>query len=894
MMNDAPTHTAPTPVMAQYLAAKAQHPDALLFFHMGDFYELFFDDAKTAARALDIALTKRGQHQGEDIAMAGVPAHAAEAYLAKLVRQGFKVAICDQTEDPAEARKRGSKAVVAREVVRIITPGTLTEDTLLDPRSANRLAGLAFASGGLDIALAWADVSTGEFGVMQASGQRLVDEAYSLSMGELLVRDTDLAHPVAKALAALAGAVTPRRGSSGDAKAAQRNLEQGFGVGTLDGFGAFSKVELMALSLVYDYVRLTQAGGAPKLMPPKQLVSSGLMAIDATTRASLELERSQKGARQGSLLHALDRTCTAAGGRMLADRIARPLLDKDAIQRRLDAIALLLDANDVRERLRGALGQAPDLARALSRIELGRGGPRDARALGQALSVGNGLVSALQRDVPIELAQARDALDLSQSPALAGLCAHLMAMLVPEPGLLARDGGFVAPEFDVALDDLRLLTTNARQVIANLTTDLCARAGLPLKIRNNAVLGYFIEATPKQGEALMQPPLNAHFIHRQTTASAIRFTTTELIELDGQIARASERILARELQLWDEVVAAITANGEAIRAAAHALATLDVAAGLAQWADEAKACRPILDDSLVFEAKGGRHPVVEAALRASGEIFTPNACTLDASGKEGPRLTLITGPNMAGKSTFLRQNALLAIMAQAGSFVPADHFRLGIVDAIFSRVGASDDLAKGRSTFMVEMVETATILNRAGPRAFVVLDEIGRGTSTYDGLAIAWAVSEHLHDVNSCRALFATHYHELTALAGRLEACSNASLRAQEWKGDLVFLHEVVPGAADRSYGVQVAKLAGLPAVAVARARAVLGKLEKGQQQGRPPELDDLPLFAQSRPPPEAAPPVSAVESALQALDPDSLTPRDALDLVYALKRMANGEVDAT
>jgi DNA mismatch repair protein MutS len=876
----------PTPVMAQYLAAKEAHPDALLFFRMGDFYELFFDDAKAASAALDIALTKRGQHLGEDIAMAGVPAHSAEAYLAKLVRKGFKVAICDQTEDPAEARKRGSKSVVRRDVVRIITPGTLTEDTLLDPRAANRLASLAFAAGGLEAALAWADVSTGEFGVMSASPQRLIDEASALSIGELVIVDSELDKPIGKAVAAISGSVTPRPASKGDAKSAKRALELGYGVQTLDAFGAFTKAELSALGLVYDYISLTQAGGAPKLAPPKRYETAGLMAIDATTRISLELDRSQRGTRDGSLLGAIDMTRTAAGGRLLAERIARPLMDIAAINARLDSIAFMVDDTGLRDDLRIALSGAPDLSRALSRLELGRGGPRDLRAVALALAAGNDLVMRLPVVLPSELGAARDALNLSAQPKLAELAHTLLTMIVPEPGLLPRDGGFVAPGFDVALDDMRMLTSDARQVIANLQAEVSNLAGLPLKIRNNAVLGYFIEATPKQAEALMSAPLNATFIHRQTNASAVRFTTTALIELDGQIARAGERALAREMELWSEALSIVIAATQPVRSVAVALATMDVASALATWAISANATRPILDDSHVFEANGARHPVVEAALRKAGNIFTANTCTLDAKGDAAPRLTLITGPNMAGKSTYLRQNALLAVLAQAGSFVPAEYLRLGLVDAIFSRVGASDDLSKGRSTFMVEMVETATILNRAGPRAFVILDEIGRGTSTYDGLAIAWAVAEHLHDGNQCRALFATHYHELTSLSERLPACGNASLRAKEWKGDLVFLHEVIPGAADRSYGVQVAKLAGLPPSAVARAKAVLSKLEKGQAGRAPLSLDELPLFAIAAPIPNETAQKSAVEEALGDLDPDALTPREALDLIYALKRM--------
>jgi DNA mismatch repair protein MutS len=872
--------------MAQYLEAKAAHPDALLFFRMGDFYELFFEDAKIAAGALDIALTKRGQHQGEDIAMAGVPAHSAEAYLAKLVKQGFKIAICDQTEDASEARKRGSKSVVRRDVVRIITPGTLTEESLLDPRSANRLAAIAFAAGGLEAALAWADVSTGEFAVMCAPIQRLIDEASALSIGELVVSDADLDRPAAKAIAAVSGALSPRPAGRADAKLATKTLELGFGVQTLDGFGAFSKAELSALGLIYDYIRLTQAGLTPRLKPPKRLETAAIMAIDATTRQSLELERSQRGTRDGSLLAAIDRTRTAAGGRLLAERLGRPLLDSEAIYQRYDSIDFFMSHGEQRRTLRETLAQIPDVNRALTRLELGRGGPRDLRTLALALTSGDAIGARLPLDLPTQIGQARASLNLSQQPKLAALAFRLLAMIVPEPGLLARDGGFIAQGFDSVLDDIRLLSTNARQVVAQLQADVSAQAGVALKIRNNAVLGFFIEATPKQAEALLSPPLNEIFIHRQTNASAVRFTNQRLIELDGQIARAADRALARELELWNSAVEEVMELAAPIRAVGEALATLDVEAGLAEWAIEVKAVRPVLDDGFGFHVTGGRHPVVEAALVKAGQIFTANVCALDASGATAPRLKLITGPNMAGKSTYLRQNALFAILAQAGSYVPADAFHLGLVDRIFSRVGASDDLSKGRSTFMVEMVETATILNRAGPRAFVILDEIGRGTSTYDGLAIAWAVAEHLHETNGCRALFATHYHELTGLSERLDACGNASLRAKEWKGDLIFLHEVVEGAADRSYGVQVAKLAGLPVSAVARAKSVLSRLEKGQGSGKPGALDDLPLFAAQVPSQAPEPQTSVLHQTLAELDPDQLTPRDALDFVYALKKL--------
>lgn len=879
-----------SPVMAQYLAAKAAHPDALVFFRMGDFYELFFDDAKAAAAALDIALTRRGQHQGDDIPMAGVPAHAAEAYLAKLVRHGFKVAICDQMESPAEARKRGSKSVVRRDVVRVITPGTLTEDALLDPRAAARLAALAFAAGGLEAALAWADVSTGAFAVLTGPEQRLIDEAASLGIRELIVSDADLDRPAARAIAALAGSVTPRPAGRADPRTARAVLEDAFAVRTLDGFAGFSKAEVSALGLVVDYVRLTQAGSAPRLSPPRRIGSCDGVAMDAATRASLEIERSQRGTREGSLLSAIDLTCTPAGGRVLAERLARPLTDLARIEARLDSVAVLVAAPSLREGLRKALAGAPDCARALTRLELGRGGPRDLLAIGRSLQAGDEIALSLPDGLPAELERARAALDLSTAPALAELRRDLLALIVPEPPLQARDGGFVCDGIDAALDDARALASDTRRVIAALQAEIAADTGLPLKVRHNAVLGWFVEATPKQAESLMAPPLSARFIHRQTNASAVRFTTARLMELDGQIARAGERALARELELWSEAVGRVSACADGLRAAAEALAEIDVAAGAAEWAERAGACRPQLDLSRAFEVEGGRHPVVEQALRKAGQGFTANDCRLDGDGADAPRLILTTGPNMAGKSTWLRQNAILALMAQAGLYVPARRMRLGLVDRICSRVGASDDLARGRSTFMVEMVETAAILNGAGPGALVILDEIGRGTATWDGLAIAWATAEHLHEVNRCRALFATHYHEMTALTARLAACGAAHLRVREWNGDLVFLHEVAAGAADRSYGVQVARLAGLPDSALARARAVLHRLESGPDSG-PGGLDDLPLFSAARTGPAGAPPAPAgpspVEAAMARLDPDTLTPREALDALYALKALA-------
>jgi DNA mismatch repair protein MutS len=882
-----PEAAGATPVMAQYFAAKSLQPDALIFFRMGDFYELFFDDAAKAASAIGIALTHRGTHAGRPIPMAGVPAHAAETYLAKLIRAGFKVAVCEQMEDPAQARKRGAKSVVRRELVRVVTPGTLTEDSLLDARGANRLAAVAVRAG--QAAVAAVEVSTGEVECLSVSPDNLASALAAVQASEILVPDRLLTDPaVSAALKTAGGAVQPVAGALAEPAASEARLKRLYGVATLDGFGAFTGAEIAALGLIAAYLDTTQAGRNPALRAPRRIGEGDVMAIDPATRASLEVERTLSGAREGSLLSAVDRTVTAAGARLLAARLARPLLDPQAIEARLDGVAWLGERGDVRQRLRTALKATGDMARALSRLALGRGGPRDLGCLAEGLQGGAAIAALIAEPLetlappPAEMAQAARALAPTSEAALAHFGRDLREGLRPDLPAQARDGGFVAAGVSGDLDLARGLREDSRRVIAALEAGLVAQSGVPLKIRHNAVLGYFIEATAKQAQPLLRPPLAGLFIHRQTLPAQMRFTTVELADLDAKIAQAAERALAIEAALFESWREAARQLAPAIHRAAEALARLDVAAGLAEWAQEEGAARPVVDRSLVFDARGARHPVVEAAVRRAGEAFTANDCLLDGSGETGARLTIVTGPNMAGKSTFLRQNALLAILAQSGSFVPAKSFRLGIVDRLFSRVGASDDLARGRSTFMTEMVETAAIMIQATPRSLVILDEIGRGTATWDGLAIAWACVEALHDVNACRGLFATHYHELAALDERLAHVSNVSLAAKEWNGELVFLHEAVPGAADRSYGVQVAKLAGVPAPVVARARQVLDRLES--QAVSHAGLQELPLFANFGGQDLAPPAPRPVESALAGLDLDGMSPREAMDTLYRLK----------
>ena len=885
----APTHpdaTGATPVMAQFFDAKARQPDALVFFRMGDFYELFFEDAQKAAAALGISLTARGTHAGEPIPMAGVPAHAAEAYLAKLIRAGFKVAVCEQMEDPAEAKKRGSKSVVRREIVRVVTPGTLTEDGLLDARGSNRLAAVAVRAG--QAAVASVEISTGEVECLSLGVSGLASALAALAPSETLVPDRLFAdEATAAALKAAGGYLQPLPQALAEPSASEARLKRLYGVETLDGFGALSGAEVSALGLIAAHLETTQAGRMPALSAPRRVGETEVMAIDPATRASLEIERSLSGGREGSLLGAIDRTVTAPGARLLASRLARPLVEPAAIDARLDAVAFFCERRALRADVRARLKAMGDMARALSRLALGRGGPRDLGCLRDGLASGAQIAALfaapqpLDPPPPTEIAAALGALDLGRQTALADLQAMLAAGLSEDLPAQARDGGFVAAGVRLELDQARALRDDSRKVIAGLEAELAAESGVALKVRHNAVLGYFVEATAKAAEPLMKPPLSATFIHRQTLANQVRFTTVELAELDAKIAQAAERALAMELATFEAWREAACALAPAIQDAAAAAACLDVAAGLAEWADEAGAVRPVVDRSCAFEATGARHPVVEAAVRRTGDAFTPNDCRLDGAGVGAARLSIVTGPNMAGKSTFLRQNAILCVLAQAGAFVPTQAFRLGVVDRLFSRVGAGDDLARGRSTFMAEMVETAAILTQATPRSFVILDEIGRGTATHDGLAIAWACAEALHETNRCRALFATHYHELAVLEDRLAHVSNLSMRAKEWKGDLIFLHEAGPGPADRSYGVQVAKLAGVPPAVVARARQVLDRLER--EAGAPAHLEDLPLFAVGVAEPETRGP-SAVEETLRALDLDGMSPREAMEALYRLK----------
>ena len=866
-------------MMAQYLEIKAAHPDALLFYRMGDFYEMFFDDAAAAAQALDIVLTKRGKHEEDEIPMCGVPHHAAEGYLLTLIRKGFRVAVAEQMESPAEAKKRGAKSVVKREVIRVVTPGTLTEDALLEARRHNFLVALAEMRD--EAALAWTDISTGDFHVLPVNPARLGPELARLGPAELILTDgteakyrqtlEDLRIPVA------------RQGPAAfDSTLAGERLCKLFGIASLDALGSFGRCEVSAMGALVAYLEITQKGKLPLMQTPRRETQDRVVQIDAATRRNLELTHSMTGGRAGSLLSVIDRTVTPGGARLLETRLSSPLRDLDTISARHDAVEFAHNRDALTNDVRDALRRTPDIDRALSRLSLDRGGPRDLAAIRNALEQAQTIAELLDTDdLPDLLTQA--ARDLAGHDALAGL---LGEALIAEPPQLARDGGFIAEGYDDALDEARKLRDEGRGVIAGMQRQYAEDTGISsLKIKHNNVLGYFIETTATHAQRMLSPPLSETFIHRQTTANQVRFTTTELSEMETRILNAGNEALEIEKRLYERLKGAVLERAAHVAATSRALAEIDLSLALGTLAREEGWQRPRVDRSRAFRIEGGRHPVVEHALnRQSGGGFIANDCDLSAG--DGAAIWLLTGPNMAGKSTFLRQNALIAVLAQMGSFVPAEHAHIGMVSQIFSRVGASDDLARGRSTFMVEMVETAAILNQADDRALVILDEIGRGTATFDGLSIAWATLEHLYANNRSRALFATHYHELTRVATRMDGVTNATVAVREFEGEIVFLHEVRKGAADRSYGVQVAELAGLPTSVVGRARDLLRQLEKGEREGGRTKalVDDLPLFAVAAEPEPPAKGPSEVERLLADIHPDELSAKAALDLIYKLK----------
>lgn len=874
-----PPEDASTPLMQQYLTIKAAHPNCLLFFRLGDFYEMFFEDALKAAKALDITLTRRGQMNGQDVPMCGVPFHAYESYLAKLIRQGFHVAICEQTEDPAEAKKRGGKSIVARDVVRIVTPGTVTEDSLLDSRESNYLA--CVAQTGEGAAVAWIDLATGEPRTEKVSPETLGAALARIDPHEILISQKIAETPALfETLAFWREALTIQPAGRFNSENNNCRLLETYGVSEMTAFGDFSRSELTALGALLDYISLTQKSDLSHLKPPRALTAAPFLAMDPATRRNLELTRTLAGEKRGSLLDSIDRTLTSPGARLLASRLASPLTDISHIHRRLDVVSFLYSESALRAALRKEISHTPDLERALARLSLSRGGPRDLAAVRDALEraekIRSRLLALCAPNVPKDILIATQ--NLGEHSALQDKLRRALQADLP---LLTRDGGFIAPGFAPPLDELVSLSKDSKQVVAALQQKYAKAADVSsLKIKNNNVIGYYIEATPTHADKLLEK--KDLFIHRQTLTNAIRFTTVELGELGRKISEASDRAVALEIKLFEGLAEDILRHLSALRLTAEALAELDVGAALAELAHEETYVRPDIDDSLTFRIKNGRHPVVEASLRRAATMpFVGNDCDLGQS----QRLWLLTGPNMAGKSTFLRQNALIAILAQTGSFVPAEAAHIGVIDRLFSRVGAADDLARGQSTFMVEMVETAAILNQASERSLVILDEIGRGTATYDGLSIAWATIEHLHEVNRCRTLFATHYHELTELAEPLSALFCATMKIREWKKEIIFLHEVAPGTADRSYGIHVARMAGLPKAVLSRAETVLKRLESSAAGPKANALiDSLPLFSTITERPAMNEADSEILEMIREMNPDELTPKEAMETLYRIK----------
>jgi DNA mismatch repair protein MutS len=877
---DAPT-PALTPMMAQYQALKAQHPDCLLLFRLGDFYEMFFEDAVAASAALDITLTRRGKSGEDEIPMCGVPWHQADTYLPRLVAKGFRVAIAEQAEAPEAAKKRGgAKAIVERRVTRILTPGTLTEDSMLAPKAHNFLAALANTRD--QYGLAWVDISTGEFFVEPLNAGELAPALARLNAREVLLPQKLLEAPTLyEVWADWRDALNPQPDSRFSSEGGSARLQQAFGLAALDSLGDLSRAELAAAGSLLDYINLTQQGKLPGLMRPRRLAASGALQIDAASRRNLELTQRLDGARRGSLLDVMDETVTAAGGRMLAAWLSAPLVEVAAIQRRLDAVARLVANSPLRGALRQTLATSADLGRALSRLNLDRGGPRDLAA------IASGLEAACQlQDILLQSGEAPEGLaQLAGAIGRHGDLIHeLRRALGDDLPFLARDGGFIAAGYDPRLDELKELRDEGGRHIRALQEKYSGETRIPsLKIKHNNILGHFIEVTTTHVDKVPDS-----FIHRQTMSGVVRYSTPELNELQGKILRASEQALALELEIFARLTALVVQQGEAIRRSAEAVAALDVLAGLAHLATVRRYIRPQVVAGDDFHITAGRHPVVEAHLAENRNGGTQTDFAANDACLEGTqKICLLTGPNMAGKSTWLRQNALITLMAQMGSFVPAAAARIGVVDKLFCRVGAADDLARGRSTFMVEMVETATILNLATEKSLVILDEIGRGTATFDGLSIAWACLEYLHNVNRCRTLFATHYHELTSLAARLKNLACYTMQIKEWQDEIIFLHQVARGQADRSYGVHVAKLAGLPEAVTRRASEILALLEQDQKAAALKTLaDDLPLFAATKP---VAVEVKkdSLRERLATIDPDALTPREALEALYELKREA-------
>ena len=867
--------------MRQYLDAKQQHRDAILFFRMGDFYEMFYEDALVASRALELTLTSRSKDaNGGGIPMCGVPFHAVDGYIARLVRKGFRVAICDQVEDPRKA-----KGIVKREVVRVVSPGTLTDASYLDAREPAFLMAVAPAArsnGERGVGVALLDVSTGEFTTAEYHGtngfQTLADELAVIKPREIVVASGDDPLPV---IAAAGVPTTPIDGWAFDAESARRTLLDQLRVAGLEGFGLDRRpAAVAAAGALVHYLKATQKVDLAHVRSLTYRQRSDALLVDPTTLKHLEILEGSEGGRDGSLLAELDRTITSVGSRTVRAWLLRPLLSLDRIRDRLDAVEELAFRTTDRGKFREAIRTVQDVERLIARIALGTAGPRDFVALKNSIAA---------------IPRVRTVLSECQAPLVCCLLAELDDLtdvrqridqsLIDDPPALAREGGYMRDGLDAALDDLRTTSRSGKQIIAQMEEAERARTGIgSLKVRYNRVFGYYIEISKSNLHAV--PP---DYHRKQTIAGGERFITPALKEYEERVLGADERIVERELELFDVLRQAVASEAPRIQVAARALAALDALASLAESAAINNYAKPHVHDGDEIAVSDARHPVVERRTAASGEAFVPNDILLNATTSQ---LVILTGPNMGGKSTYLRQTALISVMAQAGSFVPAREAKVALVDRIFARVGASDNIARGHSTFMVEMQETANILHSATSRSLVVLDEIGRGTATFDGLSIAWAVAEHLATNARIRpkTLFATHYHELTDLADATPGVVNYHVAAREWKDGIIFLRKIVPGRSDRSYGIQVARLAGLPGPVVDRAREILGALERDElTRGGRPSLSGTPSEPQRQLGLFQAAPTSddRLRSALAGLDVDRMTPLEALTMLARLKKEA-------
>jgi DNA mismatch repair protein MutS len=857
-------HATVTPMMKQYLDTKLEYQNHILFYRMGDFYEMFFEDAVTASSILGIALTKRGQHNNQDIPMCGVPFHSADSYIAKLIEQGYKVAISEQMESPEEAKKRGHKSVVRREVVRIITPGTLTEDNLLISNSSNFL--LAIASIREEIALSWADISTGEFYTIQTNIHSLNNELHRICPKEILISDRLYQNEtVSNILADFRRIITIQANNLFDLNKAEHKIKQYYEVISSQVFDAYKPVEIIACGAILEYIELTQKTNQLKIHHPKRLDNNLFMAIDASTRRNLELNVTTAGEKKGSLLNLINNTKTSSGSRLLTQYLAAPLIDVEAINNRLNLVEFFIQNNQLREEIISLLGHSGDIERSLSRFSFNRAGPRDLDVIKRSLQSADAIAANFAQfsgNINSSLQH-----HLSNFADFEGLLIELENALQEQLPMLARDGGFIKQGYNNRLDQLYDLKDNGQAELQNLRQKYIKETGInTLKITYNNVLGYFIDITP-QHASKMKDEL---FIHRQTLANSVRYTSTELRTLETELLNVSDNILKLEISLYNALVEEVLKKSDQLSLLANSLSTIDVACNFAKLAISNNYVRPLLDQSLEFNIVEGRHPVIEDFLTKQKQEFVANDCRLVPE----HNLWLITGPNMAGKSTFLRQNALIAILAQIGSYVPAKSAHFGIIDKIFSRVGAADDLARGRSTFMVEMVETANILNNSTKRSLIILDEIGRGTSTYDGVSIASACLEYIHDNLKSRALFATHYHELTALSNQLPSLICYTMQIKEWQNKVIFLHKIIPGVADKSYGIHVASMAGLPKIVIQKAEHILLNLEQGHNQTM--NLDLKSIVIENNP----------VIDLLNDLDIDELSPKEALEVLYKIKNM--------